>query len=148
MTDLSPRLRATLDVLPLRPGLRVLEVGCGPGALARAMARRIGQGHVLGIDRSARAIAQAIAGSAVEIAAGSLSFRQAAAEAFILQPGEARFDLILAVRVGAFDGRHAAAGALAFPRMAGVLAPGGRFFIDGAEHRWPNPRSLPTIAPQ
>jgi cyclopropane fatty-acyl-phospholipid synthase-like methyltransferase len=143
MIDLSPRLRAVIDVLPLRPGMRVLEVGCGPGPLARAMARRGGQVHVLGIDRSARAIAQAIAGSAEDIAAGRLSFRQVAAEAFALLPGEARFDLIVAVRVGAFDGRHTAAGALAFPRMAAVLAPGGRFFVDGTEHRWPETTSLP-----
>ncbi|MBP0581963.1 hypothetical protein J8I29_21725 [Labrys sp. LIt4] len=31
--ELSDRLRAILEVLPLRPGLRVLESGCRPGAL-------------------------------------------------------------------------------------------------------------------
>ena len=40
MARLSPRLQEVLDALPLRPGLRVLEVGCGPGALARAIAAR------------------------------------------------------------------------------------------------------------
>ncbi|MER8437086.1 class I SAM-dependent methyltransferase [Mesorhizobium sp. M1312] len=34
--------------------MRVLEIGCGPGAAAREIARRIGDGHVLAIDRSAR----------------------------------------------------------------------------------------------
>jgi ubiquinone/menaquinone biosynthesis C-methylase UbiE len=74
---LSARLRAALDVLPLRPGLRVLEVGCGPGALARAIAARVApSGHVLAIDRSATAIAQATAASREALAAGCLSFRQ------------------------------------------------------------------------
>ncbi|WP_245428624.1 SAM-dependent methyltransferase [Mesorhizobium ephedrae] len=56
MAKLSPRLNDILNSLPLAAGMRVLEVGCGPGVLARAMASRIGEGHVFGIDRSARAI--------------------------------------------------------------------------------------------
>ena len=49
----SARLLAIVDALPLRKGIRVLEIGCGPGAAAREIARRIGRGQVLGIDRSA-----------------------------------------------------------------------------------------------
>lgn len=130
---LSPRLRAVLEALPLSPGMRVLEVGCGPGALARAMASVIGDGHVLGIDRSERAIAQAIAGSDKAMATGRLSFRTVAAEEFTLNPGEAPFDLIVAVRVGALDGRHPKVGARAWPRLRAALAPGGRIVVDGIE---------------
>ncbi len=133
MTNISPRLRDILNSLPLAPGMRVLEVGCGPGVLARAMAARIGKGHVLGIDRSARAIQQAMAGSEAEIAAGRLSFRQVTAEEFTRSPGDAPFDLIVAVRVGALDGRHPDAGACAWPRLVAALSPAGRIFIDGAE---------------
>jgi len=133
MNDLSPRLAAIVDALPLRPGLRVLEIGCGPGAAAREIARRIDPGHVLAIDRSAKAIAQARAGSAALTGRGILSFRQVAVEDFVLLPGEAPFDLALAVRVGALDGRHAAAGRRALPRIAAALRPGGRLFIDGGD---------------
>ncbi|MEQ9812098.1 MAG: class I SAM-dependent methyltransferase [Azospirillaceae bacterium] len=133
MTDLSPRLAAIVDALPLRPGLRVLEIGCGPGAAAREIARRIDPGHVLAIDRSAKAIARAYAGSAALIGRGILAFRQVAVEDFVLLPGEAPFDLALAVRVGALDGRHPAAGRLALPRVAAALRPGGRLFIDAGD---------------
>ncbi|MES0121067.1 methyltransferase domain-containing protein [Mesorhizobium sp. C420B] len=91
--DLSPRLLAIINALPLRPGMRVLEIGCGPGAAAREIARRIGGGHVLAIDRSAKAIAQAGAASRAEIAAGRLSLRQVAIEDFELEADEKRFDI-------------------------------------------------------
>lgn len=138
MTALSERLKSVLDSLPLCPGLRVLEVGCGPGALARAMAARVAPGgHVLGIDRSPRAIAQAITGSAPEMTAGTLSFRQGAIEEFALAAGEAPFDLIVAVRVGALDGRHPEPGRRAWPRLRAALAQGGRVFVDGLERTEP-----------
>jgi cyclopropane fatty-acyl-phospholipid synthase-like methyltransferase len=74
--ELSDRLRAVVDALPLHRGIRVLEVGCGPGAAAREVARRVVGGHVLGIDRSAAAIAHALVGSYAETEAGVLSFRR------------------------------------------------------------------------
>ena len=129
---LSRRLRSVVDALPLREGMRVLEVGCGPGAAAREVARRIGEGHVHGIDRSPRAIAQAIAASGPEIAAGRLSFEEVAVEDYELPAGEPRFDLAFAVRVGALDGRHPAAGRRAQQRIAEALAPGGRLFVEMA----------------
>ena len=36
-----------------------------------------------------------------------------------------------AVRVGALDGRHPEAGQLALARIAAMLLPGGRLFVDG-----------------
>jgi cyclopropane fatty-acyl-phospholipid synthase-like methyltransferase len=127
---LSARLAAIVDALPLSAGLRVLEIGCGPGAAAREIAHRIGDGQVLAIDRSAKAIAQAKAASAAEIKSGRLSFRQAAAEDFELKPGEAPYDIALAVRVGALDGRHPEAGRRAKRRIAAALTARGRLFID------------------
>ncbi|QBJ94813.1 class I SAM-dependent methyltransferase [Rhodococcus sp. ABRD24] len=132
-TSLSPRLAAIVDALPLRDGTRVLEIGCGPGAAAREIARRIGTGHILAIDRSPNAIRQAVRGSRTQIEAGTLSFRQVAVEQFELAADEAPFDIAFAVRVGALDGRHPDAGLLAVRRIAAALAPGGRLFIDGGD---------------
>ncbi|MER8713478.1 methyltransferase domain-containing protein [Mesorhizobium sp. M0815] len=131
--DLSPRLLAIINALPLRPGMRVLEIGCGPGAAAREIARRIGGGHVLASDRSAKAIAQAGAASRAEIAAGRLSLRQVAIEDFELEADEKRFDIAVAVRVGALDGRHSEAGKIALQRLGAVLTAQGRLFIDGGD---------------
>jgi cyclopropane fatty-acyl-phospholipid synthase-like methyltransferase len=131
--SLSARLSAIVDALPLRQGLRVLEIGCGPGALAREIVRRIGHGQVLAIDRSARAIAQARATSLQEIASGRLSLRQVAVEDFTLQPGEAPFDLAVALCVGALDGRHPEAGLRARQRIAAALTSDGRLLIDGGD---------------
>lgn len=130
---LSPRLAAIVDALPLRPGMRVLEIGCGPGAAARAVANRIGDGHILAIDRSPRAIERARDTAREEIAAGRLSLRQVAIEDLVLEPGEAPFDLAFAVRVGALDGRHPGLELRAHRGIARALAPGGRVFIDGGD---------------
>ena len=101
--------------------------------MTRELARRIGDGHVLAIDRSAKAIAQLVAGSAAEIAAGRLAARKCAAEEFELEAGEGPYDLAVAVRVGALDGRHPEAGEHAKRRIAAALAPEGRLFIDGGD---------------
>jgi SAM-dependent methyltransferase len=132
-SSLSPRLAAIVDALPLRAGLRVLEIGCGPGPMAREIARRIGDGWVLGIDRSATAVAQATLGSGSEIAGGRLGFRHVAVEDFELEAGEPPFDLAVAVRVGALDGRHPKLERAARARIARALKPGGRLLIDSGD---------------
>lgn len=131
---LSSRLTAAVAALPLTPGLRVLEIGCGPGAAARAVADVVGSdGHVLGLDRSAAAIRQAEAGAAPLIRAGVLAFRQGAIEDFELVPGEAPYDLAFALRVGALDGRHPALFDRALAAVRRALGPDGRLYIDGGD---------------
>lgn len=133
MTALSPRLAAIVEALPLEPGMRILEIGGGSGAVAREIARRIGNGHVLMIDRSATSAAAARAAAAAEIAAGVMSVRHVDAENFELEPDEAFYDLAFAVRVGALDGRHPKAGAIALQRIANALTKEGRLLIDGGD---------------
>lgn len=130
-TDISPRLADIVAALPLEPHLRVLEIGCGPGVAARAVAAQLETGHILAIDRSAKAIDQLRAGSVAELASGRLSARQSTVEDFILEPGEEPFDLVFAIRVGALDGRHPESEAAAMERIAAATVLGARLFIDG-----------------
>lgn len=128
---LSPRLAAVVDALPLWPTARVLEIGCGPGAAARAVADRLTAGHLLAVDRSNRAVALASRTCADLVTAGRVSIRQVAAEELVLLEHEQPYDLVFAVRVGALDGGHPAAGALSLPRIAAVTTPSARLFVDG-----------------
>jgi cyclopropane fatty-acyl-phospholipid synthase-like methyltransferase len=132
-SGLSPRLAAIVDSLPLTPRSRVLEIGCGPGAAARAVARRLDTGHIVAIDRSAKAVAQARAACREEIESGRMSVRQVDAESFVMEPGDVPFDIVFAIRVGALDGRHPEAGQQALARIKAVLGPGGRVFVDGGQ---------------
>jgi SAM-dependent methyltransferase len=113
--------------------MRVLEIGGAPGTSARAVVERIGDGHVLVIDRSAKGVAQVERLAAAEIAAGRMSVRCVAAEDFELAPEEAAYDLAFAIRVGAFDGRHPSAGKEARRRIRAALVPGGKLLIDGGD---------------
>lgn len=133
MTDrISPRLAAIVDALPLCPGMRVLEIGCGPGAAARTVLRRIGRdGYILAIDRSLRAISQALAASQAELRTGCLEFRCVAIENFKLIQGEMPFDLAFGIRVGVLDGRHPVVGQVAISRIRDALIKGAKLFIDG-----------------
>jgi SAM-dependent methyltransferase len=130
---LSPRLAAIVNALSLQPHSRVLEIGCGPGAAARAVAARLITGHILAIDRSATAIAQAGAAAVDEITSGRMSVRHVAAEEFVLEPDEEPYDIVFAVRVGALDGRHPQVGQRALRRIAAATKPDARLFIDGGD---------------
>ncbi|GAA4954807.1 methyltransferase [Actinoplanes utahensis] len=124
----SPRILAVVNALPLRPSSRVLEIGCGPGAAARAVAARLTTGHILAIDRSAAAITRAAA-----VPVGRMSVRRVAAEDFTLEPGEKPYDLVFAIRVGGLDGRHPELGRRILQRLADATTPDARLFIDGGD---------------
>ena len=127
---ISPRIARVIATLPLQPNMRVLEIGCGPGVAARAISRMLTTGKIIAIDRSAKAIALAMAGSSAELATGRLEFRQSSVEGFALGPGEAPFDLAFAMRVGALDGRHPELERQALARLKAALTPEGLLCID------------------
>ncbi|MGK5685326.1 SAM-dependent methyltransferase [Actinoplanes sp. URMC 104] len=129
----SPRIREFVDALPLRPHHRVLEIGCGPGVAARLVAARLDTGHILAVDRSAAATAQATAGSADQIRSGRMSVRRVAAEDLVLADGEEPYDLVFAIRVGGLDGRHPDLGRRILRRVAAATTARARLFIDGGD---------------
>jgi cyclopropane fatty-acyl-phospholipid synthase-like methyltransferase len=129
-TKISKRLLDIIEALPLKEGIRVLEIGCGPGAAAREIAKRIGNGKILAIDRSAKAIQNAIRNSR-NIEFSCIEFRQAGIEDFQLQRHESPYDLAFAIRVGALDGRHPELEKIALSKIAKALTKSGKLFIDG-----------------
>lgn len=136
MSDsISPRIANYVDALPLRPEMRVLEIGCGPGVAARLISRLLTTGKIIAIDRSSTAIALAISGSTAEIATGKLEFRQAAVEDFQPAPSGEFFDLAFAMRVGALDGRHPELEARALAAIKAALKPDGLLLIDNRPHQ-------------
>lgn len=129
--SISSRLLDLVDALPLKEGLRILEVGCGSGVAAREIAMRLENVFVLGLDRSEKTIRQAMKASEKEMREGKVDFRVAKIEAFELPPDQEKFDLVFAIRVGALDGRHPELEAVARERISSLLREGGRLFIDG-----------------
>ncbi|MBC9797495.1 class I SAM-dependent methyltransferase [Sinomicrobium weinanense] len=127
---ISNRLAEIVDALPLKNGIRVLEVGCGTGLAAREIVNRVENGYVLAVDRSPKAIAQATKNAQKEIEKGALKFVQAKIEALEL-PGEEPFDFAFAIRVGALDGRHPEIEQEALKKISGLLKKNGKLFIDG-----------------
>jgi ubiquinone/menaquinone biosynthesis C-methylase UbiE len=128
---LSPRLLAVVNALPLRPGLRVLEIGGAPGAAAREVANRVGPtGHVLVLDRSRAGIRRTELNCAALLDAGALSTLCAPVESFALGTDIEPFDIAFACRVGALDGRHPRLYNAALANIARALKPGGSLFVD------------------
>ena len=79
----------------LRPGLELLDVGCGPGNLTRDLARRVAPGRVLGLDAASDAVEAARAdasdgGPVVEFSVGDV---------YALDLEDASFDVIHAHQV-------------------------------------------------
>ena len=97
---MSERLRSIVVSLDIRPGDRVLEIGCGHGVAATLVCERLDGGFLTAVDRSSKMIEAASRRNAEHVAAGRAEFLVAPLEDLGL--GDRRFDKIFAIRVGLF----------------------------------------------
>ena len=97
----------------LRPGLNLLDVGCGPGTITADFARRLRPGAVLGIDASDEIVAQA------ERDHPGVAF--ATGDAYNLPLTDASWDIVHAHQVL----QHVADPVAALKEMRRVVRPGG-----------------------
>lgn len=116
--------RLSLDLAALRPGERVLDVGCGSGDLALAAARQVGgAGAVRGIDAAPEMVE--VARRKARRRRLAVQFQVAAVEA--LPFPDASFDVVLSSLM-----MHHLPGDLrrrALAEIRRVLRPGGRMLI-------------------
>lgn len=112
-----------VDALGLEPGMRVLDVGCGPGRHAHELARRGVDVH--GIDISERFVE--LASEHAPGGPGRCSFERLDARSL---PFEAEFDAVICLCQGAF-GLMTAAGddETVVTGMSHALRPGGRLAL-------------------
>jgi SAM-dependent methyltransferase len=102
----------------LKPGMRLLDVGCGPGSITSGLARRVAPGETIGIDPLAEVIATARSLTGAT-AARNLSFEVGS----IYEPRFAAgtFDAVFAHQVL----QHLRRPMDALRQMRALLAPGG-----------------------
>ncbi len=100
----------------LRPGQRLLDVGCGPGNITIDLAARVAPGTVVGIDAAADAIAAA---TAVNADPDRVEFR--VGDVYALDAEADTFDVVHAHQVL----QHLSDPVAALREMRRVVAPGG-----------------------
>jgi ubiquinone/menaquinone biosynthesis C-methylase UbiE len=84
-----------IELLAVRPGDCVLEIGFGPGVGIAILAERARSGRVAGVDPSAEMVRQAMRRNAQAIEAGRVDLRRAGADQLPFPDGA--FDKALAV---------------------------------------------------
>jgi ubiquinone/menaquinone biosynthesis C-methylase UbiE len=102
----------------LRPGMRLLDAGCGPGSITAGLAARVAPGETVGID-FAPAVVQQAAATLAE--AGPEATRMLAADATRLPFADAVFDAVFAHTLL----EHVADGFAVLRELRRVLRPGG-----------------------
>jgi ubiquinone/menaquinone biosynthesis C-methylase UbiE len=107
----------------LKPGARVLDLGCGKGATARAVARELGC-HVTGVDGFAPFVAEAERAAAAEGLSGRCHLRHADMRA-VVREGTV-YDAVLLISVGPLFGDHSTT----VQALRGCTRPGGFMVID------------------
>ena len=101
----------------LRPGLDLLDVGCGPGTITVDLAARVARGRVVGLDISADPLAEARA--AADRAGVEVTFE--VGDVYALEADDDSFDVVHAHQVL----QHLTDPVTALREMARVCRPGG-----------------------
>ena len=118
--DMVRQRDATLQRLNLKPGERVIDIGCGPGFLCKSMAAAVSPtGRVVGIDISEDLIDFATKHKSSD----PIEYRAGNATALPIEP--AHFDVAVSAQVI----EYLADADAALREIARVLRPGGRAFI-------------------
>ena len=111
----------------LRPGMRLLDVGCGPGTISIDFAERIAPGEVVGVDASAEVVAQAAAAAATR---GVANARFAVGDAYALDFPDDTFDIVHAHQTL----QHVHDPVAVLQEMARVAKPGGLIAARDADY--------------
>jgi len=126
----------------LRPGMRVLDCGCGPGSITVGLAAEVAPGEVVGIDPDPRRV-EAARALAAEQGVANVRFEQAGVHE--LPFPDASFDAALMHAVS----EHIPNPVAAYQEVRRVLKPGGVFGVRTAEHGaalvWPPFTVEPSI---
>ncbi len=126
--DVIGQRRTVLAALDLKPGEDVLDIGSGPGFLAREMSAEVGpDGSVTGVDPSQDmlSVARAALAPADSAPADSAPVEFRAGEAIALPCAEASFDVVTSTQV--YEYVHDVPAALT--EAWRVLRPGGRLLV-------------------
>ena len=134
MTDRTADGHGAFLLPYLKPGMRFLDCGCGPGTLTIGFAQQVAPGETIGIDREIRQtkpIATAAAGDGIE----NLKFEQG--DVYRLPYPDASFDVAFASAVlGSLTDAQ-----LVVREMVRVVKPGGivglKEFDHGGDMIWP-----------
>src|SRR5438105_1527352 len=116
---LAPFAEMIIDAAAIRPGERVLDIGCGCGATTLAVARSVGTGESVGIDLSGPMLERARADAT---AAGQTNARFVQADAQVYEFGGESFDAV----ISRFGIMFFADPIRAFANIRGATRDGGR----------------------
>ncbi|WP_067461326.1 methyltransferase domain-containing protein [Actinomadura macra] len=126
----------------LRPGLTVLDVGCGPGTITGGLARRVAPGRVTAVDSAAIVLDEAR-----RTAEGVENIEFAVADVHALDFPDATFDVVHAHQVL----QHVADPVRALREMRRVAKPGGIVAVRDADFGtmvwYPDPPGMDSWLP-